>query len=107
VRKARWSSAYHGLWLALAWTDPECFEVVDRPIVTEETIRNGLLAAIRENPGISWTRLRDRKKDGVVVVTGGAEDKMAMRGRLLAEGVIVNSRAPRATFGLTWPTIPP
>jgi hypothetical protein len=59
VQKARWSSAHHAATLHLRWTGVEGFELEEAPELDDETLAEMLLAAIRENPGLSWTRVEE------------------------------------------------
>jgi hypothetical protein len=94
-QKIRHATALHGATTHLRWADHEGFEVAEREEVTEDTRREQLLAAVAENGGISWTRLRDRHDDqGRKLVRGRADDLQTTRDELLAEGLLVNV-APR------------
>lgn len=92
-QKARWSSTLHGTTSVLAWRDAEGFELEEKPPVTAETIEAELLAAVRANPGGSWTALREH-------VTGKAIDVAKVRDRLLADGTLTNTAAREGHFKL-------
>jgi hypothetical protein len=92
-QKARWSSTLHGTTSVLAWRDHEGFELEDKPVVTEETIEADMLAAVRANPGASWTQTREQ-------VTGKATDVAKVRDRLIATGQLVNTAARPDRFNL-------
>ena len=100
-QKARWASELHGTSAHLIWADGETYQVERRPEVTEDTMRDELVTAIREHGGLSWTKLRDLKVDGDRVVRGRADDLADVRDRLLAEGLAVNV-APRDGAYLLW-----
>lgn len=88
-QKARWASSIHGTSTHLIWADGETYTVEAKPEVTEDTMRDDLVAAVREHGGSSWTKIRDSRD-----VRGKATDLAAVRDRLLAEGLLVNV-APR------------
>jgi hypothetical protein len=92
-QKVRWSSALHATSTNLIWDDGESFIVEAKPEVTEDTMTDDLLAAVGENPGGSWTKIREH-------VTGKATDVAKVRDRLLAQGVIVNSAGRDGHFNL-------
>ncbi len=83
-QKQRWSSELHGTTTQLVWSDGESFVVEDKPEVTEDTIATDIIEAVRDLPGGSWTKIRDR-------VTGKATDAARVRDRLLAAGQLVNT----------------
>jgi hypothetical protein len=93
VQKARWSSSHHGTAQVLQWAPGDGFEVDDRPEVTEDTIADGILAAVVELPGGSWSKIRAN-------VTGNAELAAEVRDRLLAAGRIVNTSTREGYFNL-------
>jgi 5S rRNA maturation endonuclease (ribonuclease M5) len=94
-RKARWASAVHGTAMQLRWREGECFDLDERPDVTEDTIETDLLAAVQANPGGSWTTIRNA--DGV---RGGAKELAKVRDRLLSTGAIVNTATRKGAFNL-------
>ncbi len=91
--KARWASDLHATSTHLAWADGESFTVEEKPVVTDDSIADDILAAVRELPGGSWTKIRDR-------VTGTGTETAKVRDRLLATGTIVNSAARDGYFNL-------
>lgn len=92
-KKTRWASDLHGTSWHLAWRPGESFELEDKPEVTEDTIADGILAAITANPGGSWSKIRDH-------VTGKTIDAQRIRDRLLAGGTIINTAARDGYFNL-------
>ena len=92
-QKVRWSSALHGTSANLLWTDGDSFAFEDKPEVTPDTMATGILAAAREHPGASWTRIR-------ALVTGSDTDTAKVRDRLLSERVIVNTATRHGYFSL-------
>jgi hypothetical protein len=100
VQKARWASSYHALTLQLGWTDGDGFEIIDRPEVSDETIRASLLVAVRALPGASWSKIRDYRVDGEKIVRGNLQQVATVRDRLLAERALVNSAAQEGRFNL-------
>jgi hypothetical protein len=105
--KSRWSSALHGTVTHLQWADGETFTVERRPDVTEATIADDILRAVRIRPGESWTKQRDAlDEQGERVIRGGAEDVKTVRDQLIADGSIVNTSARRGGLNL-WPADDP
>lgn len=94
-QKVRWASALHGTALQLAWADGESFTVEAKPDVTDDTMTDDLLEAVRANPGASWTKLRDLE-----AVRGKATDLAKLRDRLINDGTLVNSSARDGYFNL-------
>jgi hypothetical protein len=92
-KKVRWSSALHETTSHLLWADGESYTVEVKPEITEDTMADDLLEAVRENPGGSWSKIRDR-------VTGNATDAAKVRDRLIAAGTLVNSAARDGYFNL-------
>jgi archaellum biogenesis ATPase FlaH len=92
-QKARWSSAMHGTTTHLLWAEGETFIVEAKPEVTEDTIADDLLAAARDNPGASWTKIREH-------ITGNTTDAAKVRDRLIAAGTLINSAARDGYFNL-------
>ncbi len=91
-QKVRWSSALHETSTHLLWAEGESYTVEKKPDVTPDTIAENLLAAIGENGGASWTKIRDlNDDDGKKIIAGNTTEKAKIRDRLLAEGVIVNT----------------
>lgn len=86
VQKARWSSSHHKQTLQLKWADGEGFELDDKPELDDDTLAEQIVAAVRANPGTSWTKVEE--------ATRGAnrQRRMAVRDRLLSRGEIVNVR---------------
>ena len=106
-QKSRWASGLHGTSTQLVWADGETFLVEDRPEVTEETIAEAFVAAVRAHPGESWTRLRDlRGEDGEKLIRGGSRKLEAARDGLLATGVLVNAATAEGRFELWLPDHP-
>jgi hypothetical protein len=95
IQKSRWASVYHKTTLELAWTDGEGFDLIAHPEITEDTIADGLLAAVRETPGGSWSKIRANEN-----VRGNATECARVRDRLLATGRLLNSAARDGYFNL-------
>ena len=51
----------HGTTTQLVWADGESFTVEAKPEVTEDTMADELLEAVRAHPGDSWTKIRDTR----------------------------------------------
>ena len=83
-KKCRWSGTVHGTTWRLLWRDGETFELEDAPSVTADTFRADILAAVAENPGQSWTKVREHVK-------GNATEAAAVRDRLIADGEVNNT----------------
>jgi Bifunctional DNA primase/polymerase, N-terminal/AAA domain len=83
-QKVRWSSEWHKKSLNLLWADGEGFEVEEREELDDDAAAELVLAAIRSNPGASWTRVEERTK-GI-----RAERRRQVRDGLLAARRIVN-----------------
>ena len=98
-QKTRWAPSHHGTTWHLLWRDGQGFEVEDKPQVTEDTIAADIFRAVREIPGGSWSKIRER-------VTGKATEVANVRDRLIAEGAIVNTAAREGNFNL-WDTDDP
>jgi hypothetical protein len=83
-QKARWSSSLHGTTSVLAWGDGESFELQERPELDDDTLAGLILEHVRRNPGTGWTKVEE--------ATPGRnrQDRMAVRDRLLASGLLVN-----------------
>lgn len=92
-QKVRWCSPLHGTTTHLAWADGDSFTVKEHEEVTEETIVDALLEAVRELPGASWTKIRGQVK-------GRAVDVTEVRDRLLRDGLLVNGAAREGLFNL-------
>ena len=99
--KARWASDLHDTSTHLIWADGETYTVERKPEVTEDTMADDVLTAVRENPGASWTKIRDLQ-----AVRGKALDLAKTRDRLIAAGEIVNSAAREGHFTLWLPDDP-
>jgi hypothetical protein len=97
--KARWASAIHGTSQNLRWAEGESYELEEREEISEDTIREALLAAIAEHPGVgSWRQIREKLR-------GNDADKARIRDELLAAGEIVNTAA-EGRFNLWMPDDP-
>lgn len=92
-QKARWCSALHDTTTHLLWADGDSFTVEEREEITEATMVDELLAAVRELPGGSWTKIRPQ-------VRGNDADKATLRDRLISDGVLVNVAAREGHFTL-------
>jgi AAA domain-containing protein len=101
IQKARWSSVHHATALHLVWSEGEGFELEERPEVTEETIADGIIEAVRALPGGSWSKIRDSN-----TVRGKTEVATKVRDRLLASGLLVNTAAREGYFNLWLPDDP-
>lgn len=97
-QKARWASALHGTSWHLVWQPGEAFLLEDKPEVTDDTMAEQLLDAVRANPGGSWNQLRSE-------ITGNAQEAARVRDRLIADNAIVNT-APEGRFKLWLPEDP-
>ena len=93
IEKARHSSRWHDSSLVLAWAEGKGFAVEDRAPVSDDTMADDLFAAVRDQPGGSWTKLRPQ-------VRGGNTDTARVRDRLLADGLIVNTATRDGHFNL-------
>lgn len=100
-QKARWSSELHGTTTQLVWAPGETFTVEEKPEITDETIATGIIAAVRDNPGASWSKVRDSDH-----VTGNATQCATVRDRLLELGQIVNTATREGYFNLVLPDTP-
>jgi hypothetical protein len=105
-QKLRWSSRLHGTSTHLAWADDESFTVEEREEITDATIADGILEAVRECPGGSWTKIRDFQKDGKKLVRGNDGEKARVRDRLLRDGEIWNTSPREGHFSLWLPDDP-
>jgi len=94
-QKARSASSLHGTSWHLHWTDGEGFELEERPEITDESIADGLLAAIRETPGGSWSKVRANEN-----VRGNGTECAKVRDRLIAAGTIINTSTRVGYFNL-------
>jgi hypothetical protein len=92
-QKVRWCSALHATTTHLLWADGDTFTVEEQEAITEATMVDELLVAVRENPGGSWTKVRP-------LVRGNDADKASLRDRLLGDGVLVNAAPREGTFKL-------
>ena len=100
-QKARWASSLHGTSSQLIWADGETYMIEEKPELTEETMLEALLAAVRANPGGSWSKIRDsRNADGTKLVRGNLTELQALRDRLLETGVLVNGATRDGAFQL-------
>ena len=86
--------------MTLAWAPGKSFTVDDRAPVTADTMADAILAAVRDQPGVSWTTIRK-------LVKGNADEAAKVRDRLIADGRLVNSRPERASSSSTCATTPP
>jgi hypothetical protein len=77
----------------LLWAPGESYSVEAREEITEATIAEGILAAVLELPGGSWTKIRTGIK-------GNDGDKAQVRDHLLATGAIVNTATREGYFNL-------
>lgn len=93
IRKARWSSDWHGKTLNLLWADGESFTVVEQPERDDNTIADAILAAARANGGCSWNQV---EKGGGL---GNAAEARRVRDRLLEGGRLVNQNAREGKRG--------
>jgi hypothetical protein len=100
-QKCRWASALHETSSHLIWADGETYTVEAKPEVTDDTMRDDLLTAVRENGGTSWTKLRDNRD-----VRGNGTELATVRDRLIAEGALVNTAARDGHFKLWQPDDP-
>ncbi len=91
--KARWSSDLHGTSTQLIWADGDSFTVEARPPVTEETMTDEIIDAVRDHPGESWTTIRKH-------VRGNASEAAAIRDRLLKLGDLLNTATREGQFRL-------
>jgi AAA domain len=106
-QKVRWASSLHGTSTQLLWADGETYSVEKRPEITEDTMAEDLVAAVREHPGASWTQLRDLTNDaGTKRVRGKATELAKVRDRLLKESVLVNVAAREGSFELWASDVP-
>lgn len=92
-KKCRWAGSLHGAVWNLHWRDGETFERDEKPVVSVDTIEAELLNALKEYPGASWAKTRER-------VTGNDKDKARVRDRLLADETVVNVPARAGQFNL-------
>src|SRR5262249_28656291 len=67
--------------------DGDTFSIEEREEITEETMADELLGAVRANGGASWSKLRPN-------VRGNDGEKAEVRDRLIRDGHLVNT-APR------------
>jgi hypothetical protein len=92
-QKVRWCSSLHDTTTHLLWADGDSFTVEEREEITEASMADELLAAVRELPGGSWTKIRP-------AVRGNDADKASLRDRLLSDGVLVNTAPREGQFSL-------
>lgn len=93
-QKARFASVLHGARMQLVWGDGETYTVTEaKEAVTDEAMREGLIAAALNTSGGSWRTIRKQ-------VTGTAEKLAEIRDELLREGVLVNVPPRNGGFGL-------
>lgn len=85
----------HGTSTHLLWADGETYTIEAKPVVTEDTMAEELLAAALENGGASWTTIRDSRN-----VRGKAVDLAKVRDRLITEGRLINTAARDGQFNL-------
>lgn len=97
--KARWSSDLHGTNTQLLWADGDSFTVETKPEVTEDTMTEELLDAVRDHPGESWSQVRKH-------VRGKAEEIAKVRNRLIRDGQLVNLATQENRFKLALPESP-
>ena len=81
--KVRWGSDLHGRVWKLRWRDGESFELDETPEVTDEDIRDAVLAVAASQPGCSANAVEKGCK-------GGRDRIRAARDALLDEGILVN-----------------
>jgi hypothetical protein len=100
-QKARWASSLHGTSSHLVWADGETFQVERKAEVTEDTMTESIVAAVREHGGLSWTKIRDLRDDqGEKLVRGNQQQLDKIRDRLLGDGTLVNRTAREGRFQL-------
>ncbi len=92
-QKVKWASALHLTTTQLSWADGDGFSIVDKPEITEATIADEILEAVRDESGSSWTKLRPR-------IRGNDADKARIRDRLIRDGVLVNTATREGHFNL-------
>lgn len=91
IRKARWSSDWHGKTLNLTWADGESFTVDDQPDRDDNAIADKIRAAVRANPGCSWNAVE--KAGGI----GNLKTARRIRDRLLEAGELIDENAAQST----------
>lgn len=91
VRKARWSSDWHGKTLNLTWAEGESFSVDDQPDRDDNTTADAIRAVVRANGGCSWNTVE--KAGGV----GYIAHARRVRDRLLQAGDLIDANAEKAT----------
>jgi hypothetical protein len=94
-QKARWAGALHKTSMSLLWADGETYTIENKPEITDETMADDLLAAIRADPGAAWTVLRGH-------IRGSGNNAPKVRDRLIKDGLIVNRPTRKGGFNL-WP----
>lgn len=100
-QKARWASSLHGTSSHLVWADGETYQVERKAEVTEDTMTDSIIVAIREHGGLSWTKIRDLRDDeGEKLVRGNLQQLDKIRDRLLGDGTLVNTAAREGRFQL-------
>lgn len=90
IRKARWSSEWHGKTLNLTWAEGESFTVDEAPERDDNSIADRILQAARAQGGASWNTLE--KAAGC-----HAELARRIRDRLLASGLLHDANATKST----------
>lgn len=83
--KVRWGSTLHGIVWKLLWRPGEAFERDEAPEVTDDEIREAILAVVGANPGCSWNMVETE-----AAVSGKTDRKREARDALLEEGKLVN-----------------
>jgi hypothetical protein len=91
--KVRWCSPLHKTTTHLLWADGDSFTVEEREEITEDTMHEEMLAAVRELSGGSWSRIRPK-------VRGNDGEKAAVRDRLIQDGTLVNTATREGQFRL-------
>ena len=101
-QKVRWSSALHGTATQLVWAEGDSFTVEGaREPVSEDTIAASLLEAVRDHPGLSWTKLREQNDDdGNRLVKGTNTSLEKVRDRLILAGELINTSSTEGRFKL-------
>jgi AAA domain len=84
VQKARWSSAHHATTFQLVWADGDGFAIEDKPELDDDALAEQISAAIRANPGLTWTEVTKATPGA------GTDRRNAVRDSLLRRGEIVN-----------------
>jgi len=92
-QKVKWCSALHKTTHHLVWADGDTYTVEEREEITEETMVDEILEAVREDGGASWSKIRPK-------VRGNDGEKADARDRLIRGGQLVNTAAREGTFKL-------